>query len=279
MEYQEYVIASGFMGMSLKAFVSENALRMFQEYCKISKKHQDFSRAKDNQNRSVGLPLFTAKRSIRMGLGDTTYLHFFECASAPEATDRLYDKVDNRPIGEVLRRKYIGYYRYRLQIKGVEIVIIVHSRLPIVDFNIDNERFRFVKAVNSAMNPDHFIYDLYLLTPDQASLVDDLNSSLKVRKDNPLLGGRLHNLFLVKLGSHDRSFYLSPHRRGTFEHHLSWKVFKKTKKCSMFTLYNYATGEPDSNDGVDFHTRVLVAITLILQAYEDDLQSSRAAVN
>ena len=279
MEMQEIILTKGLTGMSTRAFASENSMRLYKEYTKLLKKHQDFPRAKQNQNNSIGMPLIVSKRAMNLGLGDSTFLKFFECAPAPEAADRLYDKVDNRPIGEALKRKFIGYDRYRLHIKGVETVVIAHTRLPIVDLQINNERFRFVKAVTPLMNPDHFVYELYLLSPEQKSLVDDMGSSLKVTKSNPLLGGQLHNFFPLKLGPSDRSKYVSLHKVGVFEYHRSWEMFKQMKKCLVFSMYTFAAGNPDSNNAVEFRTLILVAVTLILQSHEDDLQGGRAAVN
>lgn len=275
---QEFVLATGLTGITLKAFSSENAMRLYKTYTKLSKKHQDFARAKINQNRSIGMPLLVSKRSSRLslGVGDTCYLRFFECMSSPEATDRLYDRVDNRPIGEALRRKFAGYFRYRLQIRGVEIVIISHMWLSIWDWRLQGERFRLVKAANPSSNPSHFLYDLYLLAQNQPSLVDDMDSSLRVSKLNPLRGNSLQNFFGYQLSVSDREKYTSPHKLGSFEYHQAWGLFSKMQKCSIFSMFGVVNGEPDSNNTVDFRSLVLVAIMLIVQSYEIDQQVGRA---
>lgn len=277
MVLQEFVIANGITDRNLKAFPSETSMRMYKEYNKLSKHHLDFPRAKSNQNASIGLPLVISKRCLSIGLGDTSYLRFFECVPAPEARDRLYDKVDNRHIGEVLRRKFIGYTRYRLQLKGVETVVFAHLRLPIVDLRINDERFRFVKAISPVLNPDRFLYDLYLLAPDQVSLVDNMDSSRKVHKSNLLLGGLLHNIFPIRWCPRDRSKYISPHKCGSFDYYRSWEMFTRTKKCSVFSMYTYAVGNVDATAAVEFRSLILVAVSLILQSIEDDLHLARTA--
>lgn len=275
MVLQEFIITNGISDRNLKVFPSEKSMQMYKEYKKLSRHDPAFERAKQNQNLTYALPLAISKRSLSIGLGDTTYLRFLECLPSPEAPDRLYDRVDNRHIGEVLRRKFLGYMRYRLQIKGVEIVIIAHLRLPILDFQIQNERFRFVKTVVPTFNPHRFHYELYLLSPDQPSLVDNMDSSLKVQSDNPLLGSHLLNIFPFKWHPSDRSKYTSPHKWGSYDYFSSWELFTRTRKCSTFSMYTNAVGVEDANSAVEFRTLIIVTITFILQSIEDDLQALR----
>ncbi|OBA23486.1 hypothetical protein METBIDRAFT_19412, partial [Metschnikowia bicuspidata var. bicuspidata NRRL YB-4993] len=274
MELQEFIVTGRLINRSLKVFPSEKSLRMYKEYARLGRRDPDFIRAKNAQNSSVALPLLMTKRSWGIGVGDTSYLRIFEAVPSPEAKDRLYSKVDNRHIGEVLRRNFFGYTRYRLQIKGVETVVIAHRRLPIVDWRINDERFRFVKATNPVLSPDLFLYHLYLLAPDQDSLVDKMDSSLKVHRGNALLGG-LHNIFLLRWYLSDRSRYMSPYKCGLLEFYRSWKIFTRTRKCSIFSMYTYAIGNQDANNAVEFRLLILVAVSLILQSIEDDMHSKR----
>ncbi|GEQ70630.1 hypothetical protein JCM33374_g4308 [Metschnikowia sp. JCM 33374] len=275
MKLQEFVFTGG--NQDLKAFATDNSMRMFKKYNRLGRNHPDFARAKQNQNASKGLPLLLSRRSTRIGLGDTTFLSLFEAVPSPEARGRLYDKIDNRHIGEVLRRKFISYCRYRLQIKGVEVVIIAHRFLPIIDLKINDERFRFIKAVSPARKPDRFLYNLYLLLPEQTSLVDNMDSKLRVKKGNPLLGGTFHNLFPNPFSRHDRSKYTSPHKFGTFKYDVSREMFTRTRRCSALSMYTSATVDPNSNNTVEFRSFILVAATLILQSVEIDLQAARSS--
>lgn len=272
---QTFVICDSILDGNRKVFTSERSMRMYKEYKKLGKSNPTFKTAKLEQNMSIGLPLMFCRRKFQAKIGEINYLSIYICLPCPEANDRLYEEVDNRHIAEVFKNSYLGYHRYRLQISNEEITMILHSRLPIVDFQIYNERFRFIKAKGKLFDADYFAYELFLLGPKQISLTDNLGPDRKVSQTNELLGSQLRNLFPIKFSSTDRSSFMSTTKLGKFEHKGSQVVFSRTRMTSTFSIFVDAGTNLDQNNDVTFRNKIFVAIVLILQAYEDDLASKR----
>ncbi|GEQ70421.1 hypothetical protein JCM33374_g4098 [Metschnikowia sp. JCM 33374] len=281
LQIQEFVFR--FAGDRFKAFPSEKSMEIYEDAKKLSRsrKHTaQFFQAKEYQNQSIGLPLLVAQHSSSMGLGETDYLTLFDCKSKPEQPNKLYSKKDDQKVARVHMQSFLGYRRFRIQFAEVNFLVFSHLRHPIVDFNIGNERFRFVKLLNRSEGLSSsvpFLYKIYLLDSHQPSLVDNLNSDLTINKTNPLLGSRTRNFFGRTPRPSEQASYASSFEYGTLEG-ISGGLFSKVKKCATLRLHNPVSGCHDANDSVDFKAGVFVAVSLVLQT--QDMQRDRAnAIN
>ncbi|GEQ70420.1 hypothetical protein JCM33374_g4097 [Metschnikowia sp. JCM 33374] len=266
----------------LKAFPSEKSMHIYE----FSKRHSHlqrhdplFIKAKGYQNMSVGLPLLISHRRSRLGSGEYVYSKFFECKPTPNDGDKLYDKGDDRQIGHVLLKEFVGYHRYIIRLKDTEVVVFVHKRLPIADFKIGNERFRFVKAYKEPEGPiprTPFFYQMYLLAPHQPSLIDNLDSCLRVQTNNPLLGLSARNIFRGSTPQPELDDFVSPYSYGSLEACRHGGRFSRNKKCATVKLNACISGNPHSNKDVEFTSLIFVAVSLVLQHHEMDIQQKRA---
>ncbi|GEQ70425.1 hypothetical protein JCM33374_g4102 [Metschnikowia sp. JCM 33374] len=265
----------------LKAFLSESSMRMYEEakqYTRMNKTHPSFQRLKTQQNMYMGIPLLMSERCISVGFGERTYLRLFEGVSSPKS-DRLYGQSDNQQIGQVMIRVFNGYHRYRIQLRGVEIVLIVHRRLPIADFRIGDDRFRFVRNLTGwdvVGSTTPFSYGAYLLGPEQPSLVDGMGASLTVDKRNPVLGNEVLNFFVENWRFGHRSKYISPYQCGSFDATWAGGMIVKRKRCATLSIASNVPGNPDSNLSVDLRSLIFVAVSLVLHSHELDIQSERS---
>lgn len=274
---REFIICNAALS-TVKVFASERSLEMYKAFKRLSKNDPGFRSAKEFQNNSKGLPLLICKRGFHFALSDVKHFSVYECLASPEASDRLYDKADDSKVGQVMKRTYISYARYCLNIWGNEVIVFLHNRLPIVDFKLNEKKFRFVRSPRPIITPEHFVYELYLLAPEQVSLVDEMTADHKVNKNNPLLGSKLKNMLTFQWSS-DRSKFTSSVKWGKFEY-LDSYTFSRTRRASKLTLFTNPMVDLDCNKSVEIESLSLLAVTLILKYYEDDfeakLQASRS---
>ncbi|GEQ66354.1 hypothetical protein JCM33374_g17 [Metschnikowia sp. JCM 33374] len=263
-------------GGRFKAFPSEKSMEIYENAKRLlnsSKSNPDFVRAKEYQNLSIGLPLLISRRSSSIGV----YLKLLDCEPTPHKPDNLYCRNDAREVARVHRMRFRRYHQYVIPLENEEIVVFLHLRSDIADFKIGDQRFRFLKALSKSERPHTkapLFYNIYLLDPHQPSLVDNMDSSLRVHKNNPLL--EISNR--KKVGGiscfAEREAYTSSCQYGYLE---GCRVSHRNKKCATLGLIDEGSGNRDSNDSVDFKSFVFVVVSHILQNHEQDLERSRAS--
>ncbi|GEQ70422.1 hypothetical protein JCM33374_g4099 [Metschnikowia sp. JCM 33374] len=256
----------------LEAFPSERSMMTYEyakKHARLGKNHPYFIRAKTFQSQSVGLPLLIAERCKSLGFGEQPYLDLFTCKPIPMASDKVFVKGDERKSAQVLVKTFSTYRRYTIQLKSKKIVVFAHLNSPIVDLQIDRQRFRFIKTLEMADTSHRYLqhsYKIYLLDPLQPSLTDNIDSSSEVHENNPLLGNKKKGRLDEPPEVDEQPTYHSPYEYGC----LKFSPLGLNRRCATLSLYSQAAQNFDSNNSVDFTSFTFVAVSLILQTLEED---------
>ncbi|WPK25343.1 hypothetical protein PUMCH_002654 [Australozyma saopauloensis] len=276
--FREIVFCDGLFGSDTKAFPSYDSYRLFKEYHSIFRSNDGFETAKADQNLARGLPLMVSKRSWSICGGDHKYLRLYEALPSPEARDRLYDKADDRKIADVRQKCYLRYTRFRMTMTdGTKVIFFYHNSLRILDFEFQGGRYRFSKTDNGYRT--HFSYDLFLLHPQQPSLIDGMTNSEQIADSNPLLGSRTRYSFGMKPKGIKYQDLVSPYLMGKFQSCRSETFFSKTNKASTLMLFSPISGDTSTNTSVDLLSLQLTAAAIILKNHEYDMRSNNQAAS
>lgn len=264
MRLQRFIFIHGRFGSDYKVFSSKDSLEKYKLYKHVTSSHGGFRAAKRYQNQSIGLPLLIGLHPSGF---TRKFIRLFATAPSPIARGRLYESwQDDRRVGEARNDNFKYHVCYTVKLNDTSVVVLRHLMLPIIDFQVDESRFRFVKKPGEVGKPGVFMYELYLLGANQTSLFNGLEPSGNISKDNPLLA----KLFLKEFSESktpDIEQFESPHSLGGFEHLASTPI-AGSDKISTFTTFTSAT---DQNTNVDVEPRTLafVAVALVVQRIED----------
>lgn len=269
--FRELILCNGIFNGDLKIFSSYDNYRLYKDFSKQWISAELFERAKYNQNLTKGLPLMVAKRAWHPSFGETKYLKLYVCPSTPDIKDRLYKSNDDKLIATVFKRSFFRYTRFRLKYSNNTIVIFYHHLLEIMDFEYNGKRYRFYKTDLSRYNPNHFAYDLFMLTDEQPSLLDQMTAKFTIAKENKLLGDYLDHILKLRMDSIQDGELISPHLWGKFQSCKRDALFSRTIKTCIFSLYTPVPPDLNLNSSVDQTTMMFTAICSILKNLEIDL--------
>lgn len=262
---------------TMRVFSSEENLRLYKQFKGKSVSDNLFPLAKQTQNQSKGMPLLVQRRGYGIGLGDISFLKIYQCLPSPESRDRLYDKVDDFLFAEVKKRAFPSYDRFRLKFESTEIVMILHRRYPIADFQVGQNRYRFVRD-RSLIGPDgYFSSDLYLLDQNQDCLVDNLTKDLKVNKNNKLLGNSARNL-LLPVSFKPLADFISPYQLGQLVNTIFLGIGMERRDCTL-SLVSNGVRDFDDNSKVEFEAIVIICASLVLNLHDEERESRKSRQN
>ena len=267
--YRVFIVSRS-LGPTMKAFSSESNFKMYKDFKHISKYHPCFNRAKELQDKFKGYPILYLKRNlnVKLGFSEERIMTIYHCLPSGENGDRLYNKSDNKQLVEVYRKDYISYARYRLKFESTEVILVIHRRLPIADFNVGEARYRFLRQQSFFERTGYFGSDLYMIGRNQISLVDDLVDGYKINPKNKLVGNAIINCIVPPILTSARNLS-TPYKLGRLTNN-HWLTFGTDHKFFSLSLLSDSNLDSDANNTVTFEALAILCVSMVLPMYDHE---------
>lgn len=257
------VICDSSVDSSLKIFISDESMRKFKCSRRVTKYFMMFSREACGVHKFTDFPLIMSTRTSCVGFRDVMYLKLVICIPRSTHCWGVTHKLEKKTLGYIFRLQSRTYCRYRVQIMGVEQIVIFNNNPGFADFQIGNTLLRFVRGPLPSARSELFRYELFALKPGHGSLIEEQNAPARLHTKKHSLSRMLQNIIgniqsQSPLLGVDTSLCL-----GVFEAKRSnWSFTRTRKTSSLWTKYPFPVLSEDN--------KFFLSVILILQSQEID---------
>ncbi|KAK6455411.1 uncharacterized protein RJT20DRAFT_147983 [Scheffersomyces xylosifermentans] len=286
-----FMICNKTFSDDLVAFVSEDSIEMFNTF-KERTKGDPLSpaaiHAREQQSKGLGVPLLKVKsHNFHVNKFLTIQIYFID---KEKINSRGFkEKEDLYDFCIITKYMHVEYTTYVLKFtpdpidrsQDFEIVIFVHSVLPVNDYIYKNDRYRWIQE--SATWGKRHNYTNLLLQPDQHALTDNWNrETYKLDKQidpkNPLIGGYLKKVFSTSSRKRSKEYYSSI-QLGVLEQNEEDYIFGSYRhRAQYITGDNYTpndgTVDYESINSVNLDALTRLCMAILFKRREDIIEAA-----
>lgn len=188
---RKFYLCSKHGSYEVTSFVSQDSREKYDLF-KSSKSGTDtYSHALYLQRNGYAIPLLTTDHHTIASMHSIKYMSIYKFTPPPATEDRLFNlKKDRFKYCEITRERFKSYYKYEFQFtpdptdksKNFSIFMFHHNRYLIADLTpYKGKRLRWVGGDVFDFKVS-YQYELHLLSNNQESLTDNLDSKRKFLK-------------------------------------------------------------------------------------------------
>ncbi|KAK6455410.1 uncharacterized protein RJT20DRAFT_141303 [Scheffersomyces xylosifermentans] len=271
---RKFIIANNKFDENLLVFISRDSAELYRTFKK---------RDGDPSNPAV----VAARRHNQKEKILKKYLTIYKYDIDKEKliSDGFDDEKDVYEYCEITKKVHINHITFEKKFtplrndrsQDFELVVFVHSVLPLCDYVHNGQRHRWVQEKHSSGKLNDYTH--VLLSPEKHSLTDNWDKATnKIEKsvdpDNPLIGGYLKRAFSIG-STRVKDEYYSANKLGILDHKDD-HLLEYLQRFSRYTMEDVLDDQPVSIeiDSVSSEALTRLCIASLLKREEDILNNN-----